>query len=339
MNHHLPEAFLQVLDHLNMLKVELEQTNLQDGLLQMPSDAFRNRTDAIDCDAAIGPPSCESEHLPISQCIREVLFRLLDLQQPHVQFRVATICLAMSPTPNTALDMARVLYQLSKDASNDELFSERGLIPAVLKYLRQTSKNGSVRGTLHDAAVLLVAVLKNATLDPENRVLVAKANGPLVLSYLLRSEAVQPLSMSAGTALHDEAAITLAVQAIGVIRNLAASQELLEILREGDILKGLRGALVLCGRDSDVAFGVARVLCKLSLDPRTVMDTMAQPDLLRAFVRMAIMYVDRPAINLRFTYAFGNLVSQSPENATSFTLVCLPTSAHDCVCVWAVSLC
>eukprot|EP00892_Ulva_mutabilis_P005227 jgi/Ulvmu1/3076/UM015_0116.1 len=316
-------AVKQVLDHLNMLKEELEQTNLQDGLLQMPSDAFRNRTDSLDCNAAIGPPSCESEHLPMAQCIQEVLFRLLDLQQPHIQFRVATICLAMSPTPNTALDMARVLYQLSKESSNDALFAEFGLIPAIVKYLRQVSKSGLRRDSQHDAAVLLVAVLKNATLDPRNRFRVAEANGPLVLSYLLRSEAVKPQirQPSEPAALDDDAATTLAVQAIGVVRNLAASQELLHVLRDGDTLKGLRGALVLCGNDADVAFGVARVLCKLSLDPRTVMDTMAQPEMLRSFVRMATTYVNQPAINLRFTYAFGNLVSQSHENATSFTMV------------------
>lgn len=313
---------MQVLDHLNTLKEEVEQINLQEGLLQMPSNAFRNRTDSVDCDAAIGPPSCESEHLSIAQCIQEVLFRLLDLHQPHIQFRVATICLAMSPAPSTAMDMGRMLYQLSKDSSNDALFTERGLIPAIIKNVRQVSQKGSERGVQHDAAVLLVAVLKNATLDRNNRLLVAEANGPLVLSYLLRSEAVQAAgSPGAKAALHNDAATTLAVQAIGVVRNLAASKELLPLLRDGDILKGLRGALVLCGNDADVAFGVARVLCKLSLDPRTVMDTMAQPDLLRSFVRLASTYVDEPAINLRFTYAFGNLVSQSPDNATSFTMV------------------
>jgi hypothetical protein len=279
----------------------------------MPSEAFRNRHNLRDINAAIGPPSSETEQLRMVQCIQELVIRLLDLKQPHVQFRVATICLALPAAPATTVEIARLLYQLSKDAGNDQLFAEALLLPLMVKHIRQACDcQDRIK---HEVAVLLTTALKNATTDTENRQLLVAADGALVLSYILRSEAVQ-----AASSRHPgrKAAGTLAVQALGVLRNLAASRTLLPELRKADVLKGLRGALTLAGSSKEVAFGVARILCKLTLDNSMVMGALAQPDLLKVLVKCARQHLDQPSTTLRFTYAFGNLVAQSQENAISF---------------------
>jgi hypothetical protein len=284
----------------------------------MPSDAFRNRHDLKDVNACLGPPLCEAEHLCMLQCIQELLFRLLDLNHPQVQFRVASILLSLPGSPATALQMARMLYERSKDAEHDLLFEENRLIPLMIKHIRQAVD--CHKGVRHDTAVLLTAVLKNATTAEVNRRPVVAAEGARVLSYLLRSIAVQELSDRSD---HGNASVTLAVQAVGVLRNLAASRDLIPELRSAAVLKGLRGALSLAGKSSDVAFGVARVLCKLTMDSRMVMDAFAQPELLKVLVKCASQHCTHPGTMLRFTYGFGNMVGSRPENAVSFAAVCI----------------
>jgi hypothetical protein len=312
---------------LNKLKIEVEKAHLDEEFLQMPSEAFRHRQDFKDISACIGPPSCEAEHLCMQQCIQELLFRLIDLNHPQVKFRVASIILALPASPASALQMARMLYDCSKDPEHDHLFAEQNLIPNMIKHIRQAVD--SHEGVRHDTAVLLTGVLKNATTTDVNRQPVVAAEGARVLSYLLRSIAVQALPP--GPEQRD-ASVTLAVQAIGVLRNLAASRNLIPDLCKAGVLKGLRGALSLAGRSSDVAYGVARVLCKLTMDPRVVMDAFAQPEFLKVLVKCAYEHCNHPGTFLRFTYAFGNMVGSRPENAVSFSGVCICLITLAAVC-------
>lgn len=308
---------MQLLQHLSSLKTEVEKAHLDEEVLQMPSEAFRHRHDLKDISACMGPPSCEAEHLCMLQCIQELLYRLIDLNHPQVQFRVASILLALPASPASALQMARMLYDRSKDPDHDHLFAEQGLISLMIKHIRQAVD--CHEGVRHDTAVLLTAVLKNATTAEVNRQPVVAAEGARVLSYLLRSIAVQ--APPAGSEQRN-ASVTLAVQAIGVLRNLAASRELIPELGKAAVLKGLRGALSLAGKSTDVAYGVARVLCKLTMDPRVVMGAFAQPEFLRVVVKCACEHYLHPGTMLRFTYAFGNMVGSRPENAVSFSGVC-----------------
>lgn len=308
---------MQLLRHLNNLRREVEKAHLDEEVLQMPSEAFRHRHDLKDVSACMGPPSCEAEHLCMLQCIQELLFRLIDLNHPQVQFRVASIILALPGSPASALQMARLLYTRSKDPEHDRLFAEQNLIPLMIKHIRQAAD--CQEGVRHDTAVLLTAVLKNTTTVEVNRQPVVAAEGACVLSYLLRSRSVQELP--AGSEQRNSS-VTLAVQAIGVFRNLAASRELIPELRTAKVLEGLRGALSLAGKSNDVAYGVARVLCKLTMDPRVVMDAFAQPEFLKVLVKCACEHCIHPGTMLRFAYAFGNMIGSRPENAVSFAGVC-----------------
>ena len=180
---------MQLMRHLNSLRREVEKAHLDEEVLQMPSEAFRNRHDLKDIGVCMGSPSCEAEHLCMLQCIQERMFRLVDLNHPQVEFRVASIVLALPASPASALQMARLLYERSKSSDHDHLFAEHTLIPLMVKHIRQALD--FQKGIQHDIAVLLTAVLKNATTSDVNRRPVVGAEGARVLSYLLRSIAVQ----------------------------------------------------------------------------------------------------------------------------------------------------
>ena len=319
-------VFVQLMRHLSTLRKEVEKAHLDEEVLQMPSEAFRNRHDLKDVAVCMGPPSCEAEHLCMLQCIQELMFRLVDLNHPQIEFRVASIILALPASPASGLQIARLLYDRSKSADHDHLFAEHTLISLMIKHIRQALD--CAEGIQHDTAVLLTAVLKNATTSDMNRRPVVRAEGARVLSYLLRSIAVQALPAGAEQC---SSHVTLAVQAIGVLRNLAASRELIPELRKAEVLSGLRGALSLAGQSPDVAYGVARVLCKLTMDNRVVMDAFAQPDFLKVLVKCASAHRSHPGTMLRFTYAFGNMVGAHPENAVSFTAVWNFPSAVACI--------
>ena len=292
----------------------------------MPSHAYRNRRDPGDPDAQLGAPDSPAEALTLSSCIHEHLTRLIALEQPRVTMRVASIMLGMGPTPCTLMQAARLLYDLSKRPEHDTLFHEVALLPRVLQCVTRVVRTrcSEPQAALSlDAAVLLLGALKNVTACVALRHALAQCGGVGVMLRTLRVCADEDGGAGGGGA----ACIAITVQALGTLRNFAASAELCPELLDGGIASAMRGVAPAAARSDEVAFGVARLLAKLSLCERAVDVFLADHEAICGFVHAASAHPGNLATALRFAFALANLAADSSQNAATVGAVRLLPSA------------
>ena len=259
----------------------------------------------------------------------------------------------MSPTPNTLLEMARVLYHLSKKSQHDSIFLDPPLVPRMLFVITKATRPGTTDPP--PAVLLLTAALRNASANVDVRSLLADLDGVACMVRVLRagcsasarpgtarytahaasSNAVQRMRTDAGAcstneherpeqldsaaAPADEAAdsdATLAVQALGVLRNVAASPQLLHTLASGRAAHALRATLAAHGGNPSVALAAARLFAKLTLDSNIVRAVLADVELLRAVVRAATTFASDSSTASRFAFALGSLTATSEDAGT-----------------------
>jgi hypothetical protein len=315
---------VQVQMLLASLSDALDLTTLKQANLQRPSHAFRNRMDPGDPTAQIGSPGSHSEELTISCCIHELLSRLLALEQPPIQALVACIFLGMGPTPHVLQRTAQLLYNLSKNPENDGIFLQPGLVPRMLQCIVRAVCLPSSESKALDATLLLMGALKNATTCPLNRSLLSECGGITVIIRCLRictGSSPSDTPVSGPLAVQDSSHTTIALQAIGILRNVAATEELSSKLMSSGILSVMRGVLVTASGCQDIVFGISRLLAKLSLCDDAVQEFLAEREALMAFVHAANMHATHSATALRFAFAFANFSERSSENAATLGAV------------------
>ena len=230
-----------------------------------------------------------------------------------MQVRGAAVLLNLMLAPAALQQVAQSLYALSKAESNDTLFLEAGLLPRMLKLIRRAAD--PARGLPPNAAVLLAGAIKNSTISSRVRAAVIAADGAMLIGWLLRSPAL-------GSA---DTSTLIAVQASGVLRNLAASSAHTPLLLAADSLRSICGLLAMRAAQPDVALNVARIMSKLSTQPTAQSAIMANGGLLRALLRTTRLHArddKMRAATLRFAFAFGNLTAADAAN--SATLAAIP---------------
>ena len=250
------------------------------------------------------------------------------------QSKVAAIAMATAPTPRVLLDMAQLLYQLSKHADNDHCFLELPLVPRMLHAI---AKAAHARDS-SPAVLLLVATLRNASANESVRDIIAEQDGISVFVRLLRSNIGASRSCSqdnssdhssrsaqggADTATASSRHASLAVQALGVLRNLAASQALLPAMAAGRASAALCAALKAHADDTAVLLAGARLLAKLTLHAGCSQAVMADRELLRAVAVAAVRSVGNSDAALRYAFALSNLAARTDDAATLGS-VCKP---------------
>lgn len=308
-------AALQALLILASLSDALELAPLNRAVLQMPSHAYRNRLDPGDPHAQLGAPDSPAEALTLAACIHEHLSRLLALEQPRITVRVASILLGMGPTPATLMQAARLLYDLSKSPEHDALFHEVALLPRMLQCVTRVvrTRSSAPQAALSlDAALLLLGAMKNATACVAVRFALAQSGGVDAMLRTLRICADEDAGADCSPAC-----VAIAVQALGTLRNLAASAELCPELLDSGIVGAMRGVVPAAACSEEVAFGVARLLAKLSLSERAVDVFLADRDALCGFVHAASAHAGSLATALRFAFALANFAADSRQNAAT----------------------
>jgi hypothetical protein len=128
----------------------------------------------------------------------------------------------------------------------------------------------------------------------------------------------------------------MAIQAIGILRNLAATAELGSKLMSSGILGVMRGVLVTASGCKDIVFGLSRLFAKLTLCDDAVQEFLADREALVALVHAANAHAACPATALRFAFAFANLSEGSPDNAATVGAVrCCAVSLDGIIILYA----
>jgi len=247
----------------------------------------------------------------------------VEAADPQVVIRAGVLILQVANTPAARLSTSKVLYTLSKDKNNDALFRCEGLMVPAVELIQAANRRPADVGL--DTLVYCLGALKNMTsADTANQRALAKAGGVQATCQLLQTlVAVSRKAAASAASAEDGAkskmsgiasgAAQVAVQASGLLRNLAVSSAHVKLFREGGLVSAVSAALGCWTSHVEVCLNVVRVTAKLSLLPEFGADMTAHASFIPAMVRVLVSHMDERAVVLRAAFVLGNLTTDSQE--------------------------
>ncbi|KXZ44037.1 hypothetical protein GPECTOR_75g761 [Gonium pectorale] len=259
--------------------------------------------------------------LTMREAIAEHVFRLMDSSNSELLMKACAVVLRVVKSRQPLLQAAKLLYRLSKDGQHDPLFRREGLLEPLLHSLHimvASARCSSNPANMHEVGGALAAwplvymsgTLKNISNEPSNQRSLIKLGALHVLAALLQQLAEQ--AKSGDDTLSDSCG-QVAVQASGVLRNLAVPTQNAQSFLAAGVLPALRAACSGMSTQVEVVLNVGRILSKLSLhegcQAAMAEDTAYAPLL----VQLLGQYADNRAILLRVAFVLGNLTTHSNQ--------------------------
>ncbi|MEW5313475.1 MAG: hypothetical protein WDW38_005041 [Sanguina aurantia] len=291
---HLPPALLREVTHLTGHVEVLRRQADSSSWLNAQSPSHRDSAGVC---------------LNMREAICEHVFELMDSPNAEILMKACSVVLRVVKSRTPLLQAAKVLYRLSKDTGNDALFKREGLLEPMLSTVHVMVLHSSSGGgtSMHEPLIFLNGCLKNVSNDGANQKTLVRLGAVHVLSLLLAHLAQQADS----DPKHMESCSQVAVQASGVLRNLAVSPPHAAAFLRTAALPALCTTLRVMAPQPEVVLNSARTLSKLSLHEGCHAAMEADGQWVPLLATLMARYACHRAILLRIAFVLGNLTTQS----------------------------
>ncbi|XP_063078202.1 armadillo repeat-containing protein 2 [Engraulis encrasicolus] len=254
------------------------------------------------------------------------LFRLIDLGSDQLNLQLAKLILALKVSGKNLLNICKLIFKISRSASNDALFQNNSIIDSLLELLRceEASVSVSVCG---EALLYCVATLKFLSGNSALRRLMLEKDCLATLSQLTTHTLTLTHTNSQHTQTHMPArqenaggatsthttAGHILVQLTATLRNLADVSESRPCFISTGLLGQLTTVLQHHHADTDVCTNVARIFSKLSSYNECCLVLAEIPGCCRIFIDLLGKHSKKQDLVVRLLFTLGNLASRSPE--------------------------
>jgi len=206
------------------------------------------------------------------------------------------------------LNVAKALFKLSKDASNDGIFREEGLLSLLLT----TLDPADAACNLADFRVFVVGTLKNTTNNDDNQRYLMKHNALPTLMKLTK-----PANL-----LHDDKDVQLLIQITALVRNLVVSsrrqQQFVEIGAVDDIVR----ISAMYETNEELQVNIARILSKVTSHDASCEAYTPNATHVRQMVSALRTHAGSAPLVVRLSYVLGNLAAKSTDIREIFMSEC-----------------
>ncbi|PNH12894.1 Armadillo repeat-containing protein 2 [Tetrabaena socialis] len=199
---------------------------------------------------------------------------------------------------------ARLVEVLGRTVAQGELGErDEAIVDVVCKALFNIA-------SADDPLVYMNGCLKNISNEPSNQRLLVKLGSLHVVAALLMQLAEQAKS---GDDALLESCGQVAVQATGVLRNLAVPQHNAGAFLAAGVVPALRAACCALSTHAEVVLNVGRILSKLSLHDGCQAAMGQDAAYAPLLVQLLGQYADNRAVLLRVAFVLGNLTTASND--------------------------
>ncbi|XP_026146586.1 armadillo repeat-containing protein 2 isoform X1 [Carassius auratus] len=257
--------------------------------------------------------------------ILRTLFRLIDVGSDRLNLTLAKLILALNVSGNNLLNICKLVFKISRNASNDALFLN-GCILAHCVYV--CPHTDSLLSLLHcedvwsksEAVLYCVGSLKllsgNSTLS---RLLLSK--GFVVILLQLSKRLMHgPSSTSANITSHGSEgegqriiAGHILVQVTAALRNIADQSESRPSFLSNKAFSTLCLILENHRKDLDICINVARIFSKLSTYTECCHALAESPRCCSIFLDLLSKHSGKQDLVVRLLFTLGNLTAKSTE--------------------------
>lgn len=274
---------------------------------------------------------CDGNSRTAAKLLRGVL-GLMDLKDTKCLFKLSRSALALLQVEGAIngvhstgvqaayLNVAKVLFKLSKNEGQDKEFLKEDLIMRLLEILQSNAPEC----TNSDLRVYVLGVLKNISNEEANQ------------KFLIQQGAISTLfgltDLDQLTGSSKEA--QLLIQITATLRNLAASSDNEELMSQKaeeqflqeDRLSALTRMMALFPSQIELLTNISRLLAKLTLH-ESVCEAIGKNDAhLRQIAQTLSTCADSAPLALRLGFALGNLTARSDRIRIVFSFDCEGTT-------------
>lgn len=206
------------------------------------------------------------------------------------------------------LNIAKALFKLSKESTNDSLFKSVGLLDALPALVA----SHDVHCKSADLRIFIIGILKNVTNNDENLKHITKRGILPILHALMKPENLSGSPREAQQL----------VQITALLRNLSASSKRNQQIVELGMLSDLTRISAQYRGDQELQTNIARVFAKLSLHDAPCEAFEADASHLQELVQCLSTHADVSSIALRLAFVLGNLTARSDRLREMFWFEC-----------------
>ncbi|XP_031438129.1 armadillo repeat-containing protein 2 isoform X2 [Clupea harengus] len=235
------------------------------------------------------------------------LFRLIDLGSDQLNLLLAKLILALKVSGNNLLNICKLIFKISRSASNDALFHNNSIIDSLLSVLR--SEDVSVCG---EALLYCVATLKFLSGNSALRRLLLEKDCIGILSQLTHRFTHPPSDRDSAGPTHTTTGHIL-VQLTATLRNMADLSESRPPFLSNGVLAELTTVLDHHHGDPDICTNVARIFSKLSSYNECCLALAEVPQVWRIFIDLLGKHSKKQDLVVRLLFTLGNLAARCPE--------------------------
>ncbi|KAM4713327.1 armadillo repeat-containing protein 2 [Anableps anableps] len=233
--------------------------------------------------------------------ILRTLFHLVDLDSAQLNLHIAKLCLALCVSGNNLLNICKLIFQISRNESNDILFEKNSIIDSLLLVL-----NNEDVGVSGKALLYCVGALKflsgNTTIL---RLLLAKNCIGVV------QELIQKLCMV--TDCNVTVAGHILIQLTATLRNLADHPDFRTLFVSFYIIPALCLVLHRYCEDKDICTNISRIFSKLSSYSECCFALAQTPNCYSLILDLLRKHHQKQDLVVRFLFTLGNLTAKSDE--------------------------
>nr|XP_057913906.1 armadillo repeat-containing protein 2 isoform X2 [Doryrhamphus excisus] len=233
--------------------------------------------------------------------ILRTLFQLIDLNSSRLDLHIAELCLALRVSGNNLLNICKLVFQISRNESNDALFQDNSVIDFLLGLLLREEVS-----TSGEALFYCVGTLKFLSGNTAIVRLLLDKNCMRVAQKF-----VQKLCTV------DDAFFTMAghilVQLTATLRNLADHLEARPLFVSYSLMSQLCLVLQRHRQDQDVCTNVSRIYSKLSSYAECRLSLAENPDCYHLFLELLSKHHQKQDLVVRLLFTLGNLTAKSDE--------------------------
>ncbi|XP_016391471.1 armadillo repeat-containing protein 2-like isoform X2 [Sinocyclocheilus rhinocerous] len=246
--------------------------------------------------------------------ILRTLFRLIDVGSDRLNLTLAKLILALNVTGNNLLNICKLVFKISRKASNDTLFLNGCILDSLLSLLHCEDVWSKGEAVLYCVGSLKL-LSGNAALS---RLLLSK--GFIGVLLQLSKRLMHGPSTSANVTSHKSEgegqhiiAGHILVQVTAALRNIADQSESRLSFLSNKAFSTLCLILENHRSDIDICINVARIFSKLSTYTECCHALAETPHCCSLFLDLLGKYSRKQDLVVRLLFTLGNLTAKSPE--------------------------
>ncbi|XP_066248328.1 armadillo repeat-containing protein 2 isoform X2 [Euwallacea similis] len=241
--------------------------------------------------------------------ILKTLYRFVESKNEDILISIAQIILAVKVTGNNLSGVCKLIFKISKNDENDNLFMRKNLLELFLDALGRSSPVDDA-----EACVYAYGALKFLTMNTK---ILHKVLDLGILPLMVLHIKLINSTKTEKTTLPKQINHVL-FQLTGTLRNIVSEEHIYDSFVFCGTVLQLCQALDLFSSDGDIVANISRTLSTISTNEMCCDGLVEVESIYRTFIKLFDIHEENEEIVVRLTYTLGNIVAKIDNSRVKF---------------------